>query len=310
MLHVEDFLHAPGPLYDIRSPGEFLQGTLPGAINLPLFSDEERKRVGTVYKKQSPQAAFLLGLDYVGPKMREFVEKVEAKNPRLFCFRGGMRSQSMGWLFSQAGMKPLLLKGGYKVFREFVLSTLERTYSLHVLGGLTGSGKTSYLHALKKEGQQILDLEGLARHKGSAFGKMQGEIQPTNEQFENSIAALLWKMDPQKPLWIEDESRMIGSCKVPDTLYKQIQRSPLYLLHTPLEQRVELLVDEYGKHPQHQLKEAVICIKKRLGGARTELILDYIDTKQLKKAVSLLLEYYDRAYMFSIQRSQRIPLNL
>lgn len=308
MLDVESFLKTPGPLYDIRSPGEFLQGTLPGAINLPLFSDEERCAVGTVYKKVSPKAAFLLGLEYVGPKMRSFVEKVSDNSPRLFCFRGGMRSSSMGWLFSQAGMKPLLLQGGYKAFRTFALKTLEKTYPLHILGGLTGSGKTSLLRSLKGEGVQILDLEELARHKGSAFGKMEGENQPTNEQFENLIAIDLWKMNSDTPIWVEDESRMIGSCKIPDSLYKQMQKSPFYLLQTPLEQRLALLLEDYGNHPQNHLKEAVLCIKKRLGGVRTELILQCIGDKNLTKAAELLLEYYDQAYMFSIKRSQRTPL--
>lgn len=307
MINVESFLKSPGPLYDIRSPGEFLQGTLPGAINLPLFSDQEREQVGTVYKKQSPQKAFLLGLDYVGPKMRGFVEQVQGQNPRLFCFRGGMRSQSMGWLFSQGGMKPLLLKGGYKAFRKFVLNTLEKTYPLHILGGLTGAGKTSHLQTLKKEGHQILDLEALAQHKGSAFGKLT-DTQPTSEHFENWIACTLWQMDPSKPIWVEDESRMIGSCKIPDSLYKQMQTSPFYLLQTPLEQRIATLVEEYGKYSESYLIEAVQCIKKRLGGARTSKIIECIISKNFQEAVFLLLEYYDQAYMYSIKRSQRNPI--
>lgn len=302
MLEIEEFLNTPGPLYDIRSPGEFLQGTIPGALNLPLFSDEERKQVGTVYKKESPKAAFLLGLDFVGPKMRGFIEKVASEQPRLFCFRGGMRSQSMAWLFSNAGMEPVLLKGGYKTFRRFVLKTLENTYPFQVLGGMTGSGKTSLL---RSQQGQFLDLEALACHRGSAFGKME-EIQPTNEHFENCIATALWKMDPSKPIWIEDESRMIGSCKIPDTLYKQMHQAPLYMLQTPLEQRVELLVKEYAAYPH--LKDAVLCIRKRLGRARTDLILECIEEKNFKKAVFLLLEYYDQAYMYSIKRSQRTPI--
>lgn len=308
MLEVAEFLNLPknpGPLYDIRSPGEFAHGTIPGAINLPLFSDEERKQVGTVYKKESPKAAFLLGLDFVGPKMRGFIEQVEGKNPRLFCWRGGMRSQSMGWLFSKAGMEPLLLTGGYKAYRRFVLKTLETTYPFQVLGGLTGSGKTSLLRSLK---EQFLDLEELAHHKGSVFGKLEGKAQPTNEHFENCIASSLFKMDPSKPIWVEDESRMIGSCKIPDPIYRQMQKSPLYLLQTPLEQRVELLLEEYSHTPPSLLKEAVFCIKKRLGGSRTEEILGCINNKNYRQAVFLLLEYYDQAYKFSIQRSQRTPL--
>jgi tRNA 2-selenouridine synthase len=309
MLEIEEFLSSPGLLYDIRSPGEFLQGTLPGALNLPLFSNEERSAVGTSYKKESPQAAFLLGLEYVGPKMRGFVEKAQGnKTPRLFCWRGGMRSQSMGWLFSQAGMKPLLLKGGYKAFRAFTLKTLEKTYPLQVLGGLTGSGKTSLLRSLKTQGMQILDLEELSCHRGSVFGKIEGVIQPTNEHFENLIAIELWKMDPLKPIWVEDESRMIGSCKIPDPIYKQMLSAPFNLLQTPIKERLELLIEEYGSHTQTYLKEAVLCIKKRLGGARTELILQCIEAQDLKKAARLLLEYYDQAYMYNIKRSQRSPL--
>lgn len=311
ILAIDAFLKTPGPIFDVRSPGEFTQGNIPSAFNLPLFSDHERAAVGTTYKKINPEEAFLLGLEYVGPKMRSFAEAALQKCPqgsaRIYCWRGGMRSQSMAWLFKTSGIRPSTLAGGYKSFRCWALDKLSQPMQLRVVGGLTGSGKTSVLHQLKALGEQVIDLEALAQHRGSAFGDLGMPAQPTSEQFENGIATVLHTFNLQEPIWIEDESRMIGTCKIPDTLFQTLRKSPLILLERPLDERVQLLLDQYGTFPENQLIEATLKLTRRLGGARTLDIQQKIAAKEWKAATAQLLEYYDSSYLFSTQKSGRKP---
>ncbi|HEU4717669.1 MAG TPA: tRNA 2-selenouridine(34) synthase MnmH, partial [Bacteroidia bacterium] len=212
-LSIENFLlESTGiPVADVRSPAEFAGGHIPGAFNIPLFTNEERAAVGTIYKQQGNEAAVLKGLEFVGPKMTAFILKARENAPgkkiAVHCWRGGMRSASMAWLFETAGMEVLLLSGGYKAYRNFVLSNTGRKFDLRVVGGETGSGKTDILHELARKGEQVLDLEGLARHKGSSYGAIGQDPQPTVEQFENDFVHALTKLDPSRPVWIEDESR-------------------------------------------------------------------------------------------------------
>lgn len=302
MIDVDAFLHVQGPLYDVRSPIEFTQGTISGAINLPLFSDEERTAVGTTYKQQCPQDAFLLGLKIAGPKLASFVTealKREREGPaRVFCFRGGQRSGSIAWLFRTAGLETHTLQGGYKRFRTWVQQILKQSLKLVVLGGLTGSGKTAFLHQLQKEGKQIIDLENLANHRGSVFGQL--DKQPTYESFENRLALHIASLNTQETIFVEDESRMIGTCKIPDAFFLQMQTAPMQLIETSTEIRVKRLVEEYGQLPEDTLIQAVYSLKKRLGPNRTEEAIAAIIAKDLPKAVILLLHYYDKSYLYSL----------
>lgn len=309
ILEIREFLNLGGPLYDVRSPAEYSQGAIPAAINLPLFSNEERASVGTTYKKIGRQEAFCEGLGLVGPKMRAFVETGLANKvlglPRVYCWRGGMRSQAMAWLFAMAGLKPVTLRGGYKTFRCFALSQFVKPYRFQVIGGFTGSGKTQLLHDLKNEGKQILDLEALAGHRGSAFGLLGMPKQPTTEQFENSLAFALSQMDIEKPIYTEDESRMIGTCKIPDALFATLRASPLYFLETAKEERLNRLLYEYGKYPEKDLILAAERLMKRLGGVRTQEVITAIQQQNLPHALEILLNYYDAAYLYSLAKSGR-----
>lgn len=307
MHEIEKFIKTPGPLFDVRSPGEFLQGSIPGAINLPLFSDQERAEVGTLYKQVSPESAFLHGLKITGPKLVDFVsEGLKHKSPlRLFCFRGGQRSGSMAWLFRSAGIQTTTLQGGYKAFRKYILESFSLNYDLRVIGGLSGSGKTALLNQLQKDGHQVIDLEEIAGHRGSVFGLLGKDRQPTSEAFENQLGFNLANMDPAKPLWIEDESRMIGSCKIPDAIYSQMLQAPLLLLESPLEERLRRLIRDYGLLPKNELIHATRALKKRLGEVRTKEVIACIEDEDLSKAASLLLSYYDQTYLYSISKYNR-----
>lgn len=295
---IVDFLCNQTPLIDVRSPCEFSHAHIPKAQSIPLFTDEERSVVGTIYKQQGHQPALIQGLTFAGVKLALFAEKALTLGPcmRLYCFRGGMRSQSMAWLFEQTGAKVVTLRGGYKTFRRFALRTFEQRYQFKVLSGLTGAGKTEYLANLKSRGEQTLDLEELAGHRGSAFGLLGQPPQCSNEQFENKLALELHSMNPAFPIWVEDESRMIGTCKIPDALFAQFKKAPITILEIPLEERVRRLIDQYGQFPIDQLIESTLRLTKRLGGVRTKEIILLLQMGDLTSACTRLLEYYDAAY--------------
>lgn len=307
-LSIERFLEqaAHAPVLDVRTPSEFRHGHIPGAANLPLFSEEDRAEIGTLYKQRGREDAMLLGLDRVGPKMRFLVESAGehvAGGPLLLhCWRGGMRSEAVGWLLSFFGMEVATLQGGYKAFRRYALGMLEEPRQLFVVGGLTGSGKTAILHALQQAGEQVIDLEALACHRGSVFGHLGMDDQPTQEQFENDLAMAWRKMDPGRPVWIEDESRRIGRVVLPGTLYERKSAAPTALIVRPSEERIERLVTEYGPWGVDRLVEAVRSIQKRLGGARTRDVTSMIVAGNLAGACGILLDYYDAAYSHALER--------
>ena len=294
------------PVLDVRSPSEFRQGHLPGAFNLPLFDDDERAKVGTLYKQEGRQIALKKGLEIVGPKMRYFVEKAEelshpsSSTILVHCWRGGMRSESMGWLLETAGFKVSTLKGGYKAFRNWVLSYFDQPFTILVLGGYTGSGKSGILANLANMGEQVLDLEGHAHHKGSAFGHLGESGQPTGEQFENNLAYELGGMDPARPIWVEDESRLIGRLCLPEGLFRQMGQAPLICVDIPDNRRIERLVREYAIFGDEQLKESINKISKRLGGLRTRRALEAIERKEYEEAARITLTYYDKVYQYSL----------
>ncbi len=292
-------------LIDVRSPCEFAKGHIPGAKNLPLFSDHERAEVGTLYKHLGQQKAFDLGLQFVGPKLANFVIEGRAYNDQieLYCSRGGMRSHSMQWLFKSAGMECSVKKGGYKTFRRWVLETLAAPRTFKVLTGLTGSGKTQRLHELEKMGEAMLDLEGAANHRGSSFGMLGLPGQPTNEHFENLLATRLSKLSG--PIWIEDESKMIGTCKVPDPLFAAMQKSQKIVIEAPKEKRIAQLIALYAHYPKKDLIEAVTRLQKKLGRERTKEVILAINQDDFFNAVQFILEYYDKAYDRTFSRQRR-----
>ncbi len=289
-------------MLDVRSPSEFAQGHIPGAKNLPLFTDEERAEVGTLYKQVSPEKAFMRGLDIAGAKMSWFVREAfrlaPEKNVGVHCWRGGKRSSSVGTLLQFSGFEVNVLEGGYKAFRNFCLTDFsERKTNFIVLGGKTGSGKTEILHVLKQLGEQVVDLEGLAHHKGSAFGALGEEAQPTVEQFENNLFAELRPLDPNRRVWVENESRSIGKMLIPAGVWEQIKAAPLVHLEMPFELRVERLQGDYAHFAPEELEACVLKIEKRMGGQHVKAALEAFRSGDVHRATAIALEYYDRTYL-------------
>lgn len=312
LLPIPDFWQAPGPILDVRSPGEYAQGHLPHAVSLPLFSDAERAQVGTCYKQQGKETAVELGLELVGPKMADLARQAKALAPerqvRVHCWRGGMRSSSVGWLLTTVGLDVSLLAGGYKAFRQWVRTTLATPRPVIVVGGMTGTGKTDILHALRQLGEQVLDLEGLANHRGSSYGSLMLPPQPSTEQFENLIAEQWIGFSPQQPVWIEAESRRVGRCCVPDEIMDQMEAAKTLEVIRSEAERLTLLVDVYGRADPDELVAATERLQKRLGGLRTQKAVQHIKSGELEPAASIILTYYDRAYRHDlVRRGKQIP---
>ncbi len=312
-LDTEQFLRSSGSgvIIDVRTPAEYLQGHIPGAVNLPLFTNEERAEIGTLYKQQGQQKAIHRGLEIVGPKMAGFVadatQQFGKKPLYVHCWRGGMRSSSMAWLLDTAGLVTFTLKGGYKAYRQKVLTDLSKPIPYIVLGGYTGSGKTQLLQALHERGEQVIDLEQLANHRGSAFGH-RGE-QPTTEQFANLLHQELQALDHKKWIWIEDESRSIGRIYLPDDFVEAKRRSPLVFLRLPQEVRTAYLVKEYGNIDRDILSNSFRNIHKRLGGDRVTTAREALANDDLPTAAAIALHYYDKAYDQSMAANNKGPLH-
>ncbi len=294
-----------GRIIDVRSPSEYAQGHIPGSVNLPLLTDEGRAVVGTLYKQQGAQAAYLKGVELTGPRLAGLIQqgqKISLGSPGIYCWRGGLRSQIFSTLLDWANVKTSILSGGYKAFRRWVLEKFQISYSLKVLGGMTGVGKTSILKELARRGEQVIDLEALSSHRGSAFGLSIDTSQPSNEHFENLLAVALHSQDISRPIWIEDESRMVGHCKIPDAFFSQIEEAELYEIAIPSEERLERLLVDYGNLPTEYLKESVLRLHKRLGGVRTKNILCQLHEGKMRDAAGQLMDYYDKMYARSLDR--------
>lgn len=306
---IHDFLLPPdtSPIIDVRSPAEYERGHIPGAINIPLFNNSERAEVGTIYKQHGKNRAIKKGLKIVGPRMVEMIETVENLNPgkvlRIYCWRGGMRSSSMAWLFETAGYNCLLLKRGYKSYRGLANSIFEHQ-EIILIGGETGSGKTEVLKELELLGEQVVDLEGLANHRGSAFGSIGMPEQPTNENFQNKVIKEFLSLDPAKRIFLEDESAHIGRVSIPEPLWFKMKSSPVIHLKVSLESRVKRLVKDYS---QDNIPELEVCIRKierKLGGQNLKAALDLLHSGDMASVARLLLNYYDKSYRFLLDRKK------
>lgn len=350
-INIEEFLALAKhhPVVDVRSPGEFIHAHIPGAYSLPLFTDEERKQVGTAYKQQSREAAIKIGLDYFGVKMRKMVEDAESlivshesltvsreselQGPRtpdtrhptpnllIHCWRGGMRSAAVAWLLDMYGFKVYQLTGGYKAYRKWVLAQFEKNYQFNIIGGYTGSGKTLLLHELQRQGKITVDLEGLAIHKGSAFGSIENIPQPRQEMFENCLAEKLQAASdklqegpgPGSPsgesggvIWLEDESQRIGNLQIPMPLWYTMRKAPVFFLDIPFEARLRYITEEYGKQQKDRLEGSIQRIQKRLGGLETKNALRFLADDNYLECFRILLTYYDKWYFKGLHNREDI----
>ena len=314
---VTDFRNLTSPIIDVRSPSEFYQGHWPGAVNIPLFSDSERETIGKSYKKESRLKAILQGLKVTIPNAKNLLEiilqittKKEGKNKslRIYCWRGGMRSSAFAWLARTIGIRTYLLKGGYKNYRKWVLNQFEADLPIRLLGGKTGTRKTDLLNYINEENIHVIDLEGIANHRGSSFGSLGMKEQPSTQQFENILAESLdsFQKNSAIEIWLEAESSNLGKCRIPNSLYTKMKKAPILEIIKDKNERVKNLVNIYSQNSQTELKDAVNRISKRLGPQRTKEALKAIERKEWSQACESMLDYYDKCYEYELKKSNNI----
>lgn len=330
-ISIEQFLSLAKhhPVLDVRSPGEFRHAHIPGAYSFPLFSDEQRKIVGTAYKTESREQAIKLGLDFFGVRMRAMVEEAgeivasyysqqnqngDLEKPSsnvilVHCWRGGMRSAAVAWLLEIYGYKVYSLNGGYKQFRRYVLDTFSLPFEFNILGGYTGSGKTIILNEMERTNHRVVDLEKIAGHKGSAFGNLDLLPQPGQEMFENQLAMVFRKFfseDPLAPIWLEDESQRVGLVNIPNQTWNRMRASKLFFLDIPFETRLENIVLEYGQSDSEKLSAAISRIAEKLGHLNAKTAILFLNEGKISECFRVLLSYYDRFYLRSLHNRKAI----
>jgi tRNA 2-selenouridine synthase len=296
---------------DVRSPGEYDEGHIRGAFNIPLLNNEERSAVGTAYKQQGQAEAIREGFRRVGPRLPEIIaetEKVAAGREILVhCWRGGMRSNNFCQFAAMAKIRSQSLDGGYKAYRHEALASFAHRLPLVLLGGCTGSGKSEVLRALRTTGEQVLDLEALANHKGSVFGGLFMPPQPTTEQFQNELFEELVQLNPSKRIWVEDESLAVGRIFLPVDFWTQMTQSPLVTMEVDKDVRIRRLVNEYGAADPETFLSIMEKITKKLGGQNFKMARDHLLRGDMAATIDCLLAYYDRTYRESLaRRSDRI----
>jgi tRNA 2-selenouridine synthase len=288
------------PVIDVRSEGEYAAGHMRGALNIPILNNEERKAVGTDYKQKGSNAAIKTGFELVGPRLKGIIEEAEnAANGGdilVHCWRGGMRSSNFCQFVGMAGIKALSLEGGYKVYRQRALDMFAAPFQLVILGGLTGSGKSEVLRALKEAGEQVIDLEALANHKGSVFGGLMQPPQPTTEQFQNELFEEMLSLDKAKRIWVEDESIAVGKIFLPEPFWRNMTSSPVVEMAVSKEVRIQRLVKEYGHSDREAFLGAMSKVEKKMGGQNFKEAKERLLADDMPGTIEMLLTYYDRAY--------------
>ncbi|WP_028605407.1 tRNA 2-selenouridine(34) synthase MnmH [Ottowia thiooxydans] len=299
---------------DARSEGEFKLDRLPHAVNWPSLHDEERVRVGTLYKQVSPFEAKKLGAGLVAKNIgshieREVLDKPKDWKPLIYCWRGGQRSSALALVLGQIGFRVHLIEGGYKAFRAAMLvqiSLKAERLRYRVICGPTGSGKTRLLHALAQAGAQVLDLEGLAHHRASVLGLIPGQPQPSQKRFDTLVWEALSSFDPQKPVYVEAESKKVGNVTLPDSLFSAMRSSPCIRVELTEEARVALLLQDYPffvSDPEFFCRRLEALIELR-GKAVIEAWKAQVRAGQLEPVVRELLRlHYDPGYAVSTRRA-------
>ena len=310
---LEKFRSLKGLLIDVRSPSEYYKGHMPNSINIPLFDNDERSIIGTIYKKQGREKAVIEGLKFLEIKIELLLDKlfmnidshkiIPEKNNnelsiRIYCSRGGMRSQSIAWLLEKYKFNPITLKGGYKTYRRWILDSFSKKWNIVIIGGKTGTGKTRLLSLLEKNKYQTIDLEGFACHRGSTFGGLGMKEQPSNEQFENKIAEKLNSFKCSNNIFVEAESANIGKCRIPHEFFNQMKKSRRIEILRSESNRLDELINTYSVFKKEELQESLLRIKKRLGPQRTKIALESINNEKWDLVCRSVLDYYDKCYEF------------
>jgi len=292
-------------LIDVRTPAEYEEGRILGSVNIPLFDEAERERIGIVYKK-SPKAARFLAMDIVSPKISRFVRKVYAtckdKTPVAVCWRGGMRSKAAVQLLGMAGIEGLQLHGGYRRYRQYIYQQL-KDYNINnqviILKGKSGTGKTDILNILAEQNYPVLDLEGLANHRGSTFGG-HGLSPATQKNFDAQLLYELKKWEGHKFLLVEGESKRIGNVYLPDFLFDAMREAPVIEVEGSLPSRVERIVRDYTPSTLQGrlgMYRALSRLRHRLGKATLVELKDCLDREDYHRFVELVLvKHYDNIY--------------
>lgn len=307
-LSLQDFLSLRKdlPVLDVRSEGEFSAGHIRGAANIPLLKDEERVIVGTTYKQKGQQEAIREGFRLVGPRLLDLISNAEeiagGTEVIVHCWRGGMRSANFSQFVGMAGIRSRILDGGYKAYRQAALDSFSVPLQFVSLTGCTGSGKSEVLRELANQGEQVVDLEAMAHHKGSAFGGLLQLPQPTTEQFQNDLYEQLLNLDLTKRIWVEDESIAIGKIFLPSDFWAQVHRSPLVRMDVPKEIRVARLVDEYGPADREEFLQIMTKVSRKLGGQNFLVAKDKLLQNDMPSVMEILLTYYDKAYLGSMDK--------
>ncbi len=303
-------------IIDVRSPSEFAADHIPGAVNLPVLDDAERAEVGTIYKQVSPFTARKIGSALVYKNLshhikQHFACKEKDYHPLVYCWRGGQRSGSMAWLLTQVGWQVTVIEGGYKTYRSYVREQMEKLtlkFTYQILRGKTGTGKTLILRQLRDCGAQVLDLEGLANHRGSLLGEEWDKKplpQPSQKYFESLLLQELQSFNPHKLVWVESESNKIGQVYLPQLLWQKMKEANCIEIQLPISARVQFLLQEYPHLTTHShiLKAKLQRLKERYGRKKLTEWCQMIDAQQWETLFQDLLEsHYDPSYTYSMQR--------
>lgn len=302
----QESMELENPVYiDVRSPKEFEEDHIPEAINLPIFNNEERAEVGTIYKLKGRDEAVIRGTEIGGQRIGDIINEmadIQGRNIVICCARGGMRSGAVAALLDSLGIKTFRLKDGYKSYRRYVLERLN-TFpvkpEIFILQGLTGAGKTEIIRYIKNS----IDLEDLAGHRSSIFGAI-GLKQNSQKAFDSGLCSGIMKLKDEAYIVLEGESRKIGNLHIPDNIFMQMRSSPAIYIDTPMSRRVEIIKKEYDRFHEHDKVISIVkSLKRKLSSVKIEKLLQLYSSGEVEEFIEILLaDYYDALYSYTLKK--------